>query len=40
LLTQEKRMRRIMGHQQLWILEAKLQDQNQEQGVATKVKSA
>jgi hypothetical protein len=29
-----------MGHQQLWILEAKLQDQNQEQGVAKKLKSA
>jgi transposase-like protein len=40
LLTLEKRMRRIMGHQQLWILEAKLQDQNQEQGVAKKLKSA
>ena len=40
LLTLEKRMRRIMGHQQLWILEAKLQDQNQEQGVAKKVRSA
>jgi hypothetical protein len=40
LLTLEKRMRRIMGHQQLWILEAKLQDQNQEQGIAKKVKSA
>ena len=40
LVTLEKRMRRIMGHQQLWILEAKLQDQNQEQGVARKVKSA
>jgi putative transposase len=40
LLTLEKRMRRIMGHQQLWILEAKLQDQNQEQDVAKKLKSA
>jgi putative transposase len=40
LVTLEKRMRRIMGHQQLWILEAKLQEQNQEQGVARKVKSA
>jgi putative transposase len=40
LLTLEKRMRRIMGHQQLWILEAKLQDQNQQQGVAKKLKSA
>jgi hypothetical protein len=40
LLTLEKRMRRIMGHQQLWILEAKLQEQNQEQSVAKKIKSA
>jgi transposase-like protein len=40
LVTLEKRMRRIMGHQQLWILEAKLQEQNQEQGVAKKLKSA
>jgi len=40
LVTLEKRMRRIMGHQQLWILESKLQAQNQEQGVARKVKSA
>jgi transposase-like protein len=40
LVTLEKRMRRIMGHQQLWMLEAKLQERNQEQGVAPKVKSA
>lgn len=40
LVTLEKRMRRIMGHQQLWILEAKLQEENQEQGVARKLKSA
>ncbi len=40
LVTLEKRMRRIMGHQQLWILEANLQDENQDQGVARKVKSA
>ncbi len=40
LVCLEKRMRRIMGHQQLWILAAKLQDQNQEQGVAKKLKSA
>lgn len=40
LMTLEKRMRRIMGHQQLWMLEAKLQEHNQEQGVAKKVKSA
>jgi putative transposase len=40
LVTLEKRMRRIMGHQQLRILAAKLQEQNQEQGVAKKLKSA
>ncbi len=40
LLTLEKRMRRIMGHQQLWMLEAKLQAQDEQQGVAKKLKSA
>ena len=40
LVTLEKRMRRIMGHQQLWMLEAKLQDETREQGVARKVKNA
>ena len=40
LVMLEKRMRRIMGHQQLWMLEAKLQNHNQEQSVAKKVKSA
>lgn len=40
LVALEKRMRRIMGHQQLWILEAKLQDQTQEQEVARKLKRA
>ncbi len=40
LLTLEKRMRRIMGHQQLWMLEAKLQEQDEQQGVAKKFKSA
>lgn len=40
LVSLEKRMRRIMGHQQLWILAAKLQEQEQEQTVARKVKSA
>jgi putative transposase len=40
LVTLEKRMRRIMGHQQLWMLAAKLQKQEDEQGVARKVKSA
>ena len=40
LVTLEKRMRRIMGHQQLWMLAAKLQNQQEEQGVARKVKTA
>ncbi len=40
LMTLEKRRRRIMGHQQLWMLEAKLQDQDEQQGVAKKLKSA
>ena len=40
LVCLEKRMRRIMGHQQLWMLEAKLQDQDEQQGVAKKLKSA
>ena len=40
LVTLEKRMRRIMGHQQLWMLAAKLQNQEEQQGVARKVKSA
>lgn len=40
LVTLEKRMRWIMGHQQLWMLEAKLQNQDEEQTVARKVKSA
>jgi transposase-like protein len=40
LVTLEKRMRRIMGYQQLWILEAKLQENNLDQGVARKIKSA
>ncbi len=40
LVTLEQRRRRIMGHQQLWMLEAKLQNQEEEQTVARKVKSA
>ena len=40
LVAIEKRMRRIMGHQQLWMLEAKLQDQDEQQGIAKKLKSA
>jgi len=33
-------MRRIMGHQQLWMLSAQLQGLDQEQAVAMKVKGA
>ena len=40
LISLEKRMRRIMGHQQLWMLKAKLEGLNQEQTVAMEVKSA
>jgi len=40
LVALEKRMRRIMGHQQLWMLEAKLQTWDEDQEVAKKVKSA
>jgi transposase-like protein len=40
LLTLEKRMRRIMGYQQLLMLEAKLQDQDEQQGIARQIKSA
>ena len=34
LLTIEKRFRRIMGYQQLWILEAKLNELAQKAGIA------
>jgi putative transposase len=40
LVVLEKRMRRIMGHQQLWMLEAKLPTWNEDQELAKKVKSA
>jgi len=40
LISLETRMRRIMGHQQLWMLEAKLQQQEQEQMLAKKLNSA
>jgi transposase-like protein len=40
LLSIEKRMRRIMGYQQLWILEAALNELNEEKAVAMKVKVA
>ena len=40
LLSIEKRMRRIMGYQQLWILEAALNELPEEKSVAMKVKVA
>ena len=40
LLSIEKRMRRIMGYQQLWILEAALNELNKEESVDVKVKVA
>jgi len=40
LMSLEKRMRRIMGHQQLWMLEAKVQSLDEEQAIAKKVKIA
>ena len=36
LLAIEKRLRRIMGYQQLWILEAKLNELGQESGIANE----
>lgn len=40
LLSIEKRMRRIMGYQQLWILEAALKVLDEQEGVAAKEKVA
>jgi putative transposase len=40
LLSIEKRMRRIMGYEQLWVLEAKLTDADEEQNLAEKGKAA
>ncbi len=40
LLSMEKRMRRIMGYQQLWILEAKLQAAEEQQELAREQKRA
>ena len=40
LLSMEKRMRRIMGYQQLWILEAHLQELNSQEELAQERKSA
>ena len=40
LLSIEKRMRRIMGYEQLWILQAKLTDSDVEQDLSEKGKVA
>ena len=40
LLSVEKRMRRIMGYRELWILEAKLQEIDSQQAVARELKRA
>lgn len=40
LLSLEKRMRRIMGYQQLWILEAALKELDEQESVAVKEKVA
>jgi transposase-like protein len=40
LLSMEKRMRRIMGYQQLWILEAHLQELDSQEKLAQERKSA
>ena len=40
LLSVEKRMRRIMGYEQLWVLQAKLTDSDVEQNLAEKGKVA
>ena len=40
LLSMEKRMRRIMGYQQLWILEAHLQELNSQEELAQERKRA
>lgn len=40
LLSIERRMRRIMGYEQLWVLEAKLTDSDGKQNLAEKGKAA
>ena len=40
LLSIEKRLRRIMGYQQIWMLEAALKDLDEKEGVAMKEKVA
>jgi hypothetical protein len=40
LLSIEKRLRRIMGYQQLWMLEAALKDLDDKEGLAMKEKVA
>jgi len=40
LLSIDKRMRRIMGYQQLWILEAALKELDEQESVVVKEKVA
>ncbi len=40
LMDMEKRFKRIMGYQQLWILEAKLKDLAQNESIDTKSRVA
>ena len=40
LLDMEQRFKRIMGYQQLWILEAKLRELAEEEGIDGKSKVA
>jgi hypothetical protein len=40
MLSIEKRMRRIMGYQQLWILEAALKESQMKKSVALKERVA
>jgi hypothetical protein len=40
LLSIEKRLRRIMGYQQLWMLDAALKDQDEKEDIGVKEKVA
>jgi len=40
LLDMEQRFKRIMGYQQLWMLEAKLKEPNEDEIVDTKSQAA
>jgi len=40
LLDMEQRFKRIMGHQQLWMLDAKLKEMNEQTGIDEKLQVA